>query len=384
MKIGLVSSYMPPHLGGIEQIAESLFQGYRARGHDVRWVSSRVPSAEPAEEDGRIRVPCMNATERALGVPVPIWGPRGWSEVGRLAAWADALHVIECLYVSSAMAVARARGYRRPVVLSQNIGFVWYRWRAVRWIESLAYATLGRSVLRRASHVVLATPTAEAYVDRLLGGRPANASAFPIGVDTERFRPAPPAERGRARMELALPADGALTLFAGRLVEKKGVAIAIEVARRLPAVRFLMLGDGPLRHLFGDAPPNVTWWRGVPARRMPEVYRAADALLLPSHGEGLPLVVQEAMAAGLPCVIADDEPYAQALIEHEACAGAPRTAAGMAARLSAALDEPARLGLRARAYAERQWSLPTMVDRYLALLHELTGAGQRASVGARR
>lgn len=385
MKIGLVTSYMPPHLGGIEQIAESLYQGYRARGHEVRWVSSHVPATEPAEDGDRIRVPCLNAAERLLGVPVPIWGRRGWTEVGRLAQWADALHVLDCLYLPCAMAVAQARRRGKPVILSQNIGFIWYRLFALRWIESLAYATLGRRVLERASHVVLATPTAEAYVEALLRGRPAHISAFPIGVDTERFRPATAAERGRMRAHLELPTEGALVLFAGRLVEKKGVAIAIEVARRLPAVHLLVLGDGPLRGLLTTAPPNVTWRRGVPADRMPECYRAVDALLLPSHGEGLPLVVQEAMASGLPAVIADDEPYARSLLDHEACAGAARTPAAMAARLSEVLaHDRAELGSRARDYAARHWSLPTMVDRYVALVHQLTSAGQPSCSGARR
>jgi len=385
MKIGLVTSYMPPHLGGIEQIAESLYQGYRARGHDVRWVSSRVPAAEPAQDGGRVRVPCMNVTERLLGVPIPVWGRRGWTEVGRLAEWADALHVLDCLYVSSAMAVGRARAHGKPVIVSQNIGFVWYRQPLLRWIESLAYATLGRSVLERASHVVLATPTAEAYVETLLRGRPAHLSAFPIGVDTERFRPAGADERGQARARLELPAESPLALFAGRLVEKKGVAIALEVARRLPAVRLLVLGDGPLRGLVEQAPGNVAWRRAVPADRMPECYRAVDALLLPSHGEGLPLVVQEAMASGLPVVIADDEPYARSLIEHGVCAAAARTAEAMAMGLSEVLAGGRHgLGARAREYAARHWSLPTMVDRYVALLQELAAAPQSAGAGARR
>ena len=385
MKIGLVTSYMPPHLGGIEQIAENLYQGYRARGHHVRWVSSRVPETEPAEDGDRVRVPCLNTAERLLGVPIPVWGRRGWAEVGRVAAWADALHVLECLYVSSGMAVARARALGKPVIVSQNIGFVWYRFAVLRWIETAAYATLGRSVLRKATHVVLATPTAEAYADQLLGGRPPHVSAFPIGIDTERFRPPRAGDRERLRAQLGLPGDRPVVLFAGRLVEKKGIAVAVEVARRTPDVHFLVLGDGPLRDVVEKAPANVMWRRGVPADRMPECYRAVDAVLLPSHGEGLPLVVQEAMASGLPAVIADDEPYARALLEQDACAGAARTPEAMTARLAEMLSDPrGALARRARDYAERHWSLAIMMDRYVALLKRLIDADQSVPAGTRR
>src|SRR2546421_3867599 len=108
MKVGLVTSYMPPHLGGIEQIAEDLFTGYTSAGVEVRWVASRVPADAPPREGGRIRVPCFNLVEDVLGIPVPVWGPSGWGEIKRLVQWADAIHVLDCLYLSSAMAVMRS------------------------------------------------------------------------------------------------------------------------------------------------------------------------------------------------------------------------------------------------------------------------------------
>lgn len=378
MKIGLVSSYMPPHLGGIEQIAESLFQGYRRRGCEVRWVASRIPRTEPRLDDGRIRVPCLNLAEDFLGIPVPLWGLAGWAELKRLATWADALHVIECLYVPSAMAMAAARGPVTPVLLSQNVGFIHYRLPLVNWLERGAYATLGRAVLRGASHLILATPPAEAHVVSLLGGRPRSASVFPIGIDTDRFRPAAAEARRTVRERIGLPLDTRIVLFAGRLVEKKGLPIVIEVSRRLPDVHFLLLGDGPQRNLLRDRPGNVSWRQHVSPDRMHEHYRAADCLLLPSHGEGLPLAVQEAMASGLPAIISEDEPYAEALAAAEVCAVAPRTAEAMARRVTEVLAGRTRgLGERGRAYAEAHWSVDTMVARCLALLEDLTRARTR-------
>lgn len=379
MKIGLVSSYMPPHLGGIEQIAESLFHGYRTRGCEVRWVSSRVPRTEPAQDNGRLRVPCLNVAEDLLGIPVPLWGPAGWAELKRLAAWADAFHIIECLYVSSAMGLAAARRRGIPVLLTQNVGFIQYRLPLVNWVERAAYATLGRAVLRGASHLVLATRPAETWVRSLLGGPPGRSSVFPVGIDIERFRPADEMTRQGARERLGLPPAGPLVLFAGRLVEKKGVAIVVETCRRLPDVHFLLLGDGPLRNLLRERPANVSWRQEVRADQMPEHYQAADCLLLPSHDEGLPLVVQEAMASGVPVVVSADEEYVATLAAAGVCATAPRAGEAMAAAVTEVLaGRRPGLGALGRAYAEAHWDVDTMVGRCLGILEDLARVQPRA------
>lgn len=383
MKLGFVTSYMPPHLGGLERIAETLYTGYVSRGIEVRWVSSRIPRGLPQQEGDRVTVPCFNLIEDMLGLPVPIWGPKGWAAVKRLVQWADALHVLECLYLSSAMAVLLARRHGKPVVVSQNIGFVHYRFPPLNWIERAAYTTLGAGVLRHASHVVLATPTAAGYVAELCGDTLSQTSTFPVGIDTSRFRPASAAERHASRAQLGLPPEGSLVLFAGRLVEKKGLQIVLDVCRRLPAVHFVVVGDGPLRDRMMDRPANLTWHEAVALEQMTTYYQAANCVLLPSHGEGLPLVVQEAMASGLPVVISEDEPYAEALMAARVCAAAPRGPEPMATCLAETVGgRDPDLGKRARSYAERHWGADTMVSRHLALFETLLAARPRVG-GAR-
>ncbi len=380
MKVGLVTSYMPPHLGGIEQIAESLFTGYASSGIEVHWVASRVPADAPPKEGNRIRVPCFNLAEDLLGIPVPVWGSTGWGEVKQLVEWADALHVLECLYVSSAIAVILAERHGKPVVVSQNVGLVRYAFPPLNWIQGAAHATLGRAVLRHASHVVLATPAAAAHVNMLFPGGLPRVSAFPIGIDTSRFHPATEHERQAARRSLGIAPEAQVAFFAGRLVEKKGVPVVLDVCQRLTDVLFVVAGDGPLRRLVTRAPANLRWHRTVAPSRMREYYHAADCFFLPSHGEGLPLVVQEAMACGLPVVISEDEPYAEGLVTAAVCAAAPRAPDAMARQVSEILAgaDPA-LGQRARAYAEEHWAVGTMVARYLALFESLLAARPQAS-----
>jgi glycosyltransferase involved in cell wall biosynthesis len=379
VKIGLVTHYMPPHHGGIERVAEALFASYLDAGMDVRWVASHAPRDAPAREGRRIRVPCWNWPERVMGVPVPLWGPTAWREVSALVRWADALHVHDCLYPGSVMAAALARRQRKIVLLSQHVGFIRYRSRLLNGVERLAYATLGRAVLRRASWLVFATPAARAHVADLLGHCPARACEIANGIDLERFAPATRDETAAARAELELSQDRPVVLFVGRLVEKKNIHLVVEVARRLTNFHFLIVGDGPLRTLLSTAGVNVSWRPAVAADRMRNCYHAADCLLVPSHGEGLPVVVQEAMACALPVVISEDELYARPLAEQGVCVAAARTVDSMTTAVNTLLahESASTMGTRARAYAEGHWNVRTMAARYISLVRELASPGAR-------
>ncbi|MCX6023798.1 MAG: glycosyltransferase family 4 protein, partial [Chloroflexi bacterium] len=128
----------------------------------------------------------------------------------------------------------------------------------------------------------------------------------PNGVDTRFFTP-----------PISRPDGGPLRLlFAGRLVEQKGVTYLLmalpAVAERLGrSVELEIVGSGPLdvslRAQAAALPPSVTvrfaGW--LDRDRLAERYRAADAFVLPSFEEGMPNVVLEAMASGLPIVATD-------------------------------------------------------------------------------
>ena len=364
---------MSPHLGGLEVAAESICRLYVEAGCQVRWVASRVSPPTTWQYGERILVPCFNGFEQWLGVPWPVWGPGGVREVARLAQWADILHIHDCLYFGSAVAVWCARRARKPLLLSQHIGFVRYRSPLLNGLERLAYGTLGRLVLRGASHVAFCTPAAEEFVTGLLGRRAVSATTIPYGVDTERFVPPTPLEREEARRSFGLPQQRRIVLFAGRLVEKKGVDIFLEVSRKRPLEHFLIVGDGPLRPGKAD---NVTWIPFIPPEHMEKVYQAADVLLLPSHGEGFPLSILEAMATGLPVITSAGQTFASLLEREKVCLAVERTSAAFHEaldRLWKAPEVAAAMAARSRQLVVQQWGLKVMGSRYLALLHVLTG-----------
>lgn len=130
--------------------------------------------------------------------------------------------------------------------------------------------------------------------------------------------PADPARRRQARESLRLADDDVAVLFVGQLEERKdplGAIEAVEAAReRGAALVLLIAGGGPLeQEVAAKAGPAV---RPLGHRsELEELYTAADVFLLPSHREGMSLALLEAMAHGLPPVVADGSGNAETVGE---------------------------------------------------------------------
>ncbi len=104
-------------------------------------------------------------------------------------------------------------------------------------------------------------------------------------------------------------------LYVGRLLEWKGVDIALHaiarIKNRFPEVVFTIVGQGPARARLQelaarlDLQANVRWLGWQPQGRLGEHYRSADLLLFPSLRDSGGMVVLEALAHGLPVVCTD-------------------------------------------------------------------------------
>ena len=119
------------------------------------------------------------------------------------------------------------------------------------------------------------------------------------GVDSDLFHLR---DRAQARRELGLP-DGPMALCVGNLKPEKGVLDLARawahVARDLPDARLVIVGGGPLRaELEAQLPPRATLAGPQPLAKVPIWMAACDVLVLPSHIEGMPNVVLEALACG--------------------------------------------------------------------------------------
>jgi len=312
-----VSHYAPPHVGGLEAIVDALASQLVRRGHEVTAVSSTagigdglgVPRARPFDYR-MIHVPAFNKfLERRLGVPYPLFAPALISVLRREVARADVVHVHGFLFQSTLVAqfLARRAAHRPVTVLTEHVGHVPYSNPVLDRTQAAAIATLGRWSARRADAAVAYNRSVEQLIDRIAPRT--RLEWIDNGVDTEAFRPPSPSERSQLRASFGWD-ERPRVLFGGRAVAKKGLDVALDAAR---------IGDGAfLLAVVGamQAPPGASHVERVgllSRERMAEAFRAADAVLLPSRGEGLPVTIQEALASGLPVVATDDLGYSKAL-----------------------------------------------------------------------
>jgi len=316
-----------------------------------------------------VAAPAWNACERHLGFPYPLWAPPALVALVRAVRKSDVVHLHDYLYLPNLVAFVTARLSGRPVIITQHIGMVPYRNSVLRALLYGANRVLGALVLGSATQTVFVSETALRYFQRFVRFR--NPPLLvPNGVDASLFSPVDPAHRRVLRARLGVGPQTALLLFVGRFVEKKGLPVLRELTERLPQARWIFVGWGPLDPQIWSR-PNLSVEHDLTKEQLVPLYQAADLLVLPSVGEGFPLVVQEAMACGTPAIVGEETaagcPGAGNLLLHDRL-GVPDTAARWAARIEELLALPETtieaLRMSVAEFASTSWSWEKCARRY--------------------
>jgi glycosyltransferase involved in cell wall biosynthesis len=270
---------------------------------------------------------------------------------------------------------------REPVVVStlhnQNEGG---RWRYVAY-----------GLTNRLSDVTTAVSEEAATEATRRGGAPPGAiRAVPNGVATERFtRQAGTRAAGRSALGVA---DEFVWLAAGRLVPEKGfddlIAAFATVAGRSSDTRLFVAGTGPLAETLRRQAASA----GVEGRLtflgfrpdLPELMQAADAFVLSSHWEGLPMVLLEAAASSLP-IVATEVAGSRAAVREGVngfivAPGQPASIAEAMLRLmELPLDARHRMAAASRSHAEQTFAIERVVDTWERIYREALDARSRPS-----
>jgi len=161
-----------------------------------------------------------------------------------------------------------------------------------------------RAALRGAAAVV-AVSEALARKAMELGARDDTVHTVYNGVDGHLFQRG---DRTEARRRLGLPPETPVVLYVGNLKASKGCHDLVQAFPTLVSrhhdARLIYVGDGPDRASLEDraaslcCAPAVRFEGAVEHAALADWFRAADVLCLPSHNEGVPNVVLEAMACG--------------------------------------------------------------------------------------
>lgn len=354
-------------MGGADQQILSLAETLRQRAWDARIIS--LTALGPMGLQARERGIPTDSLEMPRGIP----DPRG---VVRLAAllrsWRP--QVLHSHMVHANLMARLMRPLAGVPVLVCTIHSIHeggrLRRMSYRLTDRLADCT---TIVSRAA--------AERYV--ATGAVPRmRLRVIPNGVDTQRFRPLPQARAG-LRQELDL-GDAFAWLAVGRFAAAKDyptmLAAFARIIERRPESVLLLAGRGSLQPQAEELARSL----GLSSRvrflgvrpDVPELMSAADGYVLSSAWEGMPMVLLEAGATGIPIVATSVGGNAEVVLHGETGFLVPPrdpAALGDAMLRLATLppDERRRLGQRGRAHIEANYSLPRIVDVWEEMYQEL-------------
>lgn len=369
MRIVSVTHYFPSRKGGIEAVALEINRRLSKKGHHVEWFASAEANLPEQLQGVRLRpIRALHVVERLIGIPLPIWLSADVRHLASAIRTCDLVHIHDFIYPGSILAALLAAYFRKPVVLTQHIGKIPYRNPLLRHLLGFVNRSLGRIMLQHASRSVFISNAVEQYF-RAFCRFSISPHYIPNGVDTDIYYLCPSLSRRQQREELGLEANLPTCLFVGRYVEKKGLRLLEEIVRATPGIQWLFAGSGPLHPGMWNM-RNVKTYEGWRQEKLAKLYRAADLLVLPSRGEGFPLVVQEAFASGTAALVSDETAAgcdeARPLL-YELPVSGEQIADNWSQALNSLMSTPDTLAQRGRAAAEfasHRWNWDTTVDTY--------------------
>jgi glycosyltransferase involved in cell wall biosynthesis len=230
----------------------------------------------------------------------------------------------------------------------------------------------------------LTTQVSQAGLERYvrMGAVPRHKIRYiPNGVDTERFKPNLE-DRLKFRKELGV--DGFVWLAVGRFDPPKDYPSMLQAFARVVHKHsntiLLIAGDGPLRKTMENLARELgiekrTKFLGI-RRDIPQLMNAADAYVMSSSWEGMPNVLLEASATGLPIVATDVGGNREIVLDGvTGFLVPPRNPEALARAMLRIMDlsdeERKEMGKRARKHIEVKFNLDRVVDLWEILYYEL-------------
>ena len=191
-----------------------------------------------------------------------------------------------------------------------------------------------------------------------IGIDPAKVAVHYTGIDTARFHPG---DRAAARAALGMGGAPAI-LTVGALIARKGQALVIDALPALPGIHYWIAGAGEEEARYRarardlGVEPRVHFLGSVANADLPQLYRAADVVVMPSVSEGLANAWVEALACGTPIVISDAGGAAELVTSPVAGRIVARTPEAIADAVRAVIaDPPAPSGVAASLGGRFDW-----------------------------
>jgi glycosyltransferase involved in cell wall biosynthesis len=302
MRVLFLTDYFPPHVGGVEKVVDEVATRISRMGHRASVMTMRLGDEPLSEEVGGVsvfRFPGVDLTKYlkfqvAFSLSFALGAVRRAKRVRP-----QLLNAHTLFYSTSLFSVLLKRALRVPLVTTVHLGEIKTGSAFLDFAVRSYELSVGRLLMRESAAVIAVSRAVEEHLVRM-GVPKEKVFVVPNGVDYDHFACA---YEARAPNEFEI-------LFIGRLVPNKGLHFVIEAApglvKRHPNVRFVVVGEGPMKAQALDAvracglSEHFRFVDSVEDVREP--MKTAFAMVRPSLTEGLPLTVMEAMAAGVPVV----------------------------------------------------------------------------------
>lgn len=298
MRIGIFSNAYRPLVSGVVNSIDATRRELLRQGHRAFVYAPRVRGYHD-QHAGVYRFPSVDVTRR-VQFPLPIpWSPAIAHQIKH--ARLEVLHTHHpALLGDYAWFWARRLGL--PLVYTFHTQYEQYV-HYVRWLPQMLLRAGCRWGVRqftgRCDLVIAPSPAIRDLLDdyRIRTW----TETLPNAIDLSRFG----ARRDKlaARRAMGWPEQGPIALYAGRIGKEKNLDFLLDAWSQVAEGHLVIVGDGAeLDRLRSTEVPRVIFQGRTDYAQMPVCYAAADLFCMSSLTEVKPLVVLEALAAGLPVV----------------------------------------------------------------------------------
>ena len=378
-------------MGGAENLAVRMANGLAARGRDSHLVVVTGPGVLSDRVDPAVGIHYLGFERSSIRRPVAFLGSlaRGRRKLGGRLADLDVdvaqTHLPGANFLGLLLTFGTAVRVVPTVHNNREFDYGDADNPLLLRLRKRAY----RSMVSRCAGLVAVSAAVKASLEDELGLRPAEASRIHVVTNGVRVPdPLPAEEISGIRARYGIAGGTFFVLGAGRLSEQKNFADLVRVASLMKErgcdVRFVVAGDGPLRGELettiaaAGLDGHVTLAGNV--TDLERVMGAADIFVSTSLWEGLPLVLLEAMACGLPpvCYAIDgtNEILADGVQGRVVPVGG---VAAMADALEALLSNPGlreEYGEASRGLVRAEYDFETLLDRLGEVYAAVAGAGR--------
>jgi glycosyltransferase involved in cell wall biosynthesis len=350
------------------------------RGHKITVLTCKRLNLEPRQEilEGRYLIVRLKKTWmpwEVFGIENPLL-PALFQAIGRLDF--DLIHAHSHLFWTTVFACATAHVRKKPIVVTVH-GVRAKRGFLLNLAQYAYLYTLGSWIFKRSTRIICLTE-ADATEIKRFGADESRIRVVPNAVDTELFRPGED--------------ERTYVLWVGRFVPEKGLRFLIDAAKivlkRHEEVKFLLVGDGPLKSQIARSVVKKGLRRKfsfvgkMSQSDVARIMRDASMFVLPSLKEGFPKTLLEAMACGKP-VIVSDIPGVREVVENGSSGilvppGDSEALAQAIVKLLNEKDLRLKLGERVRRLVLEKYNWPKVAEQIESVFVEAITENSRTQI----